>query len=72
MSMLRRAVIRLLRELADAPNLSASFVAVRVETENTSPSEERTVSPQRLCDSAERRCRKASFYFAAQSRNAIH
>src|SRR6266508_3873240 len=43
------------------------FCCLRIETKETSASEGPRLSPQRLCGSAERRCRKASFYFAAQS-----
>ena len=45
----------------------ARSCCLRIETEETSASEGRRLSPQRLCGSVERRCRKTSFYFAAQS-----
>jgi hypothetical protein len=46
---------------------TSAFVALRIETKEISASEGRRLSPQRLCGSVERRCRKASFCLAPQS-----
>jgi hypothetical protein len=64
--LVRTAVMRFLRKEAGGPNVSA-LCCLRIETEETSASEGTGLSPLRLCRAAERRCRKASFYFAAQS-----
>src|SRR3954454_249828 len=44
-----------------------TFVTPRLETGETSAFKGKRLSPQRLRDSAERRCGKASLYSAAQS-----
>jgi len=44
-----------------------AFGALRIETKETNAAARRGVSPQCLCNSAKRRCHKASFNFAAQS-----
>ena len=56
-----------LAQTGSSPERTRAFVDLRIETKETSASEGQRLSPQRLCGSAERRCRKASFYFAPQS-----
>ena len=56
-----------LRKQTDARNVLGPLFAPLIETEETIASEGRGLSPQRLCGSAERRCRKASFDFAGKS-----
>ena len=45
-----------------------AFVIVRIETEETSASKARRLSPQCLCSSPQENCREAFFYFTAQSK----
>jgi len=45
-----------------------AFVIVRIETEETSASKARRLSPQCLCSSPQEYCREAFFYFTAQSK----
>ena len=63
----RRRRSPLLRKQADARNVPALLLPCELKRKKPARQKERRLSPQRLCGSAERRCRKASFDFAPQS-----
>jgi hypothetical protein len=63
-----KAFNRLIHNYASSCAQNGSAVLLKgIETEQTTASEGRKPSPQRLCCPAQRRCHEASFYLAAQS-----